>query len=98
MDKLRTEARILERGLDNWVQDMSLDQRRKFIDTIFEILEETGAEDFTTLGENLKSYLPAIFKKLESMERKDRLFLLNAFKNLAESEVKSIPSVLKDMH
>lgn len=97
LDNLRTEALIMERGLDNWLGEMSLSQRSKFINTVFEILEETGAEDFNTLGENLKLYLPAILKKLEHMERKDRLFLLFSFKKLAESEVKSIPAVLRDI-
>lgn len=95
-DELTTNARILYKGINSWILNLNVDERKKFINTIFEILEETGASSFDELGANFQKNIPIIAKKIMSLDKETRKFILCSLRDLATDSVKNVPDVLKD--
>lgn len=95
-DELAADSKVMYRALNGFMNSLSFDEREKMINTIFEILEETGVSDFEVLVDNMGDYAPAILKKYASLDKETRKFLRTCLKRLAENSAKSIPSAIMD--
>ena len=52
-DKRNASSVIADRALRDWIQGMSPDERREFVDALFGIVERTGAKHLTELPERI---------------------------------------------
>ena len=50
-DKLNASSVIADRALRDWIKGMSPDERREFVDTVFGVIESTGAQRLAELPE-----------------------------------------------
>ena len=59
VEELTAESRFLDRTFRSWLSQMSNEERSAFFDTVFELLESTGAEHTGELirPQNVRSYL-----------------------------------------
>lgn len=66
VEELTADSRFLDRTFKNWLSKMSKEERSEFFDTVFELLESTGAEHAGEIirPQNVRSYL----KTLQSNE------------------------------
>ena len=66
VEELTADSRFLDRTFKNWLSKMSNEERSEFFDTVFELLESTGAEHAGEIirPQNVRSYL----KTLQSNE------------------------------
>ena len=82
VEELTADSRFLDRTLKNWLAGMSNEDRSRFFDTVFELLESTGAEHAGEIirPQNVRSYL----KTLQSNEYM-RNILASELANLALS-------------
>ena len=66
VEELTADSRFLDRTFKNWLSKMSKEERSEFFDTVFELLESTGAEHAGEIirPQNVHSYL----KTLQSNE------------------------------
>ena len=46
-DKLTNSSEFIDKTITNWLQEVSVEQREKFLDTLFEILGQTKAVSYT---------------------------------------------------
>lgn len=74
-DKLTPESRRMYRKVNNWLEDLSLEDRKLFIDCIFGILESTGEDNFVDLYNNWQTNIPAALRALVDMDEDMQKFL-----------------------
>ena len=62
MEELTADSRFLDRTFKNWLSQMSNDERGEFFDTVFDLLQSTGAEraDEIIRPQNVRAYLKAL--------------------------------------
>lgn len=94
VDNFTADAKLIYESLNNWIFNLKEEDRRKFINTIFELLEETGASDFGELGKNLHQNIQIIAKKIISLDKDTRIFLINCLHSLATDGAKNVKELL----
>ncbi len=94
MRQLTDGSKMLYRTLNGFMNDLSFDEREKMINTIFDVLEETGVSDFESLINEIQDYIPVIVNNYASLDKETRKFMRGCLKKLAENGVKSIPAAL----
>lgn len=87
-EELTPDAKHIYKRFNTWLSQFNEEERKTFIDAVFEILEETGVTDFAELGSDLKSSLPVMTKKFMSLDKEKRDFLLATIKNLGKTIVR----------
>ena len=62
MEELTADSRFLDRTFRSWLSQMSNEERSQFFDTVFELLESTGAEHTADLihPQNVRAYLKTL--------------------------------------
>ena len=82
VEELTADSRFLDHTFKNWLAGMSIEDRSKFFDTVFELLESTGAEHTGEIirPQNVRAY----FKTLQTNENM-RNILASELANLALS-------------
>lgn len=71
--------------LKEWVRQMPLDQREKFVEGLFSLLTASGAQTLTDLKEENLKAVGAMIKAMKDMEKDTRDALLYAFRQLMRS-------------
>lgn len=71
--------------LKEWVRQMPLDQREKFVEGLFTLLTASGAQTLTDLKEENLKAVGAMVKAMKDMEKDTRDALLYAFRQLMRS-------------
>lgn len=71
--------------LKEWVKNMPLEQREKFVEGLFSILTASGAQTLTDLKEESLKAAGAMVKAMKDMEKDTRDALLYAFRLLMRS-------------
>lgn len=91
---LTTDAKLIYISINKWICEMNQEDREKFINVIFEILEETGVSSFDELGADLQKNLPVIAKKIASLDKETGRFLRRMIRLLAVNSAKSMPEII----
>ena len=73
-----------------WLHDLPDEEREKFADTLFDVINATKAESFNDLIDNWQKEAAAILQALKSLDAESGRFLLQTFKALALAAVRSI--------
>lgn len=62
VEELTADSRFLDRTFKNWLSQMSNEERSEFFDTVFELLESTGAERTGEIirPQNVRAYLKTL--------------------------------------
>ena len=82
------QGRLNDLVLKEWVCNMPLEQREKFVDGLFEVLTASGAETLTDLKEERVKAAGAMIKAMKDMEKDTRDALIYAVKVLFRSNLK----------
>lgn len=75
-------SQVLKNKLNNWLDGLSNEERKMFIDTVFGILDETGLEKFGDLKTNLTEIVPVVIRELRKLEPEMQMFLFDLLKQL----------------
>lgn len=76
------QSRLYDRVLREWVDQLSLAQRERFVDGLFEVLEASGAVTLTDLQEDRFKASVAMIKAMKDMDKETRDTLTYAMKLL----------------
>ena len=62
VEQLTADSRFLDRTFKNWLSNMTKEERSEFFDTVFALLESTGAEQASEIirPQNVRAYLKAL--------------------------------------
>lgn len=70
--KLTKASEIMNSAVTSWLTNTSSEQRKIFIDTIFELFYSTDANTFKEISKNLMGNLSVILKKYGQISKEDR--------------------------
>lgn len=96
--RLREVPRSAQRNdqvLKEWVQNMSPEQKERFVDGLFSVLEASGAVTLTDLKEEKLKAMGAMVKAMKDMEKDTRDALAYALKLLVRSNLKVLAEELQ---
>ncbi len=94
--QMTKSSEILNNTLTTWLADTTPEQRRIFVDTIFELFFSTNLNTFGEISRNITKTLPIIFRKYNEVSVEDRkiltemikLFIKNYFDEMIKIERK----------
>lgn len=88
LDDISAGGHLVDDTLKNWLREMDDDQREKFADAMFSVLEVTGAKTLTEL--NQPKNAGAIMKAVQNMDKETRDIINQTFSLLFQASKKSI--------
>lgn len=80
----------IDKTLTDWLALTSPNQRKIFIDTIFELFKSTDASTFGEMSTNWKESIPKILKTYNEISSKDKKVMVNMIKKLIKSNMNII--------
>ncbi len=81
-------SRMQDLALKEWVHGMTLEQRERFVDGMFAVLEASGAVTLTDLKEEKLKTAAAMVQAMKDMDKETRNALTHAVKLLLTSNLK----------
>ncbi len=75
-------SQVLKNKLNNWIDGLTNEERKMFIDTVFNILDETGMEKFGDLKTNLTEITPVVIRELQKLDPSMQRFLFDLLRQL----------------
>lgn len=88
--ELDISSQLVDQTVHAWLAQVSPDQRRVFVNTIFDLLEATGANTVKELFRDVPGHMPAVLKALQKVDfetGKMVLTLLGQFVHIGASNV-----------
>ena len=76
--KLTDSSEFIDKTLTQWLQKVTPEQRKNFIDTVFDILEATGAKTFFELNQNKFTAAKAMISKYQSLDNESKKYVNRA--------------------
>ena len=79
-ERVRTNAQLLGNKINNWIESLGQEERRRFITGVFSLVESTGARTLGDFEKALKTNLPAVLKAASETSRDMQRFLLDTLR------------------
>ncbi len=80
----------IDKTLSNWLENTSAEQRKIFIDTVFELFYSTDANTFGEISENLSANILKMLKKYRKLSANDKKTISKMIKILINSYFKIV--------
>lgn len=96
LEHVKSTSRILDGAVNEWVSKLTIDERRQVIESIFQVIESTGEDNFQTLSSNLRENVPTMLSAARDMDRSTRRFILRILRELAASGFRVSRSKISD--
>ena len=71
-DGLTASARYLSSTIESWMNRFEPEERRRFIDTLFDVLGATGAERFADIRGDWRTSVPAMREAVDALDPEQR--------------------------
>lgn len=75
-------SQTIKNKLNNWIESLTYEEKEIFIDTVFNILEETGLDRFGDFKTNTTEILPVVIREFRKMSPDMQGFLFDLLKQL----------------
>mgnify|MGYP001212012488 FL=1 len=85
VESFTSRSRLFDHAFRRWLEAMSLEHREYFVDTIFAVMEETGAKTLTDFRENKFHNLRIILKTIRGQDEETRQLMRETFRMLFRS-------------
>ena len=76
--ELTDSSEFIDKALTEWLESVSPEQRKDFVNTLFEILEATGAKSFLELNQNKFTAAKAMISKYQSLDEENKKYINKA--------------------
>jgi hypothetical protein len=92
-DKITAGAMVMNRALDGWLNSLTDEKRKLFVDVLFQVLEATGATTFGELSESgFKSAAAAMLASVKNIDPETRKFVAQTIGALIKMSFKNLRS------
>lgn len=98
LDTLSFMADFRSTSINQWLNSISVEKRKIFINTLFEAIDSTKCTTFTELVENWKDNLPIILDSLKNIDLEIRNTIITVIKNLISIYIKNICNKPSSLH
>lgn len=89
-EKYSSESENIDQALTNWLESTTNEQRKVFVNVIFELFYSTNATTFMEISKNLKTSLPLILAKYKEISLEDKKDVADMIKLLITCYVDNI--------
>lgn len=99
-EKLYLRSKFFDSTFNNWVYSSEPQQREKFVEALFEMINAANAENATSFvdwADNLKGNSSLIYETLKDLDPETRNLVLKGFGNLFSSINKNVKSTPKKL-
>ena len=83
--KITKRSDMVDKTLTKWIEGMTVEQKKLFIDIIFGIFSENKLQTPRQFAENWTKYLPKLFKTYRGISKEDRKVVTDTAKRLVGS-------------
>ena len=83
-------SEFLGSTLAQWLETLPDDKRQELVDTLFSLLEATGAETLGDLGKNWQQNIAAVYEAGKALDEETRSWIFSVFAALGKLAVKNI--------
>lgn len=80
VEEISASSRLFDHTLRSWLDELSLKQREAFVDCLYEVLTDNGAETLVDLQNNWFETFRGIIRAIRKMDEKDRSFVRRTFR------------------
>ena len=90
-DEITNSSEFIDSTLTNWLKSVDVEQRKKFIDILFEIINATGAKTINDIENNKLETAKIILKTYKNIDIESKEILnqtLNALLSVVKNNVK----------
>lgn len=97
-DELTNSSEFIDKTITNWLKEVSPEQREKFIDTLFEILNATQAETLSDISSKVFSNAKTMIKTYQNLDLETKKMMtktLEEFLKIGKNNI-SIPKLKKN--
>lgn len=84
-DGYTAASRYFNATLDAWMDKYPLEDRKRFVDTLFEVLGVTGAKRFGDITADVKTNLPLMLDAADKLDPDLQVFVKDVFKTFAKT-------------
>ena len=99
-EKLYMRSQFFDSAFNDWVYSSEPEQREKFVEALFEMINAANAENATSFvdwADNLKDNASIIYENLKDLDSETRNLVLKGFGNLFSSINKNVKSTPKKL-
>ena len=90
IEKLSKDAKYADRTLTDWLKTISEDDRERFVDSLYSILNANNLTSVDDLRTDWQNALPASFHAATQLDADTRKFLLHTLKELAALSIRNM--------
>ena len=80
-----TYSSIMDMSFENYINSLTTNQRKEFVDILFEIVEASGVATFKDLQANFIKVLPSVIERISKLDKESSKALLEGIKVLVSS-------------
>lgn len=95
IDSLTPDARYLDQTLNEWVRSLSVEERERFVDSLYGLVDKDSITTFAQLRSERPNGLPAIVHAASQLDADTREFLLQTVKALLSLALKNFPEMFR---
>lgn len=81
-DELTNSSEFIDRTITNWLKEVSPEQREKFIDTLFEILNATQAETLSDISSKVFSNAKTMIRTYQNLDSETKKIMTKTLEEL----------------
>lgn len=96
VDSVTNGSKFIDRTLKSWISQMDNNQREKFINTLFMILDKTNAKTINELSSNWYLSAVSILKSISNLDAETNKIIRHTLFLLFKSATSNIPSAFYD--
>ncbi|MBQ9959673.1 MAG: DUF2974 domain-containing protein [Oscillospiraceae bacterium] len=89
-DAITDASEFLGETLADWLETLPDDKRQTLVDTVFSLLEATGATTLDELSDNWQQSIAAVYEAGKALDEQTRSWLYSVFVQLGKIAVKNI--------
>lgn len=98
LNGLTPAARQRDAALNEWIRQLSGEERERFVDALFEIIDVTGIDTIPEFSSNWKTTIPAALEKMSQLDTETQEFVFSVLKKLAALGARNFPELFKVPH
>ena len=80
----------IDKTLTDWLENTTNEQRKIFIDAVFELFYSTEADTFIEIYNNLRESIPKILKKYREISEEDKKIITDMIKIIVKSYINNV--------
>lgn len=89
VDSVSSTSKYFNKTLNQWLNNISDDKRKLFVDSLFDVLSSTNVNSFSQLANDWKTNLPIILESLKNLDPEIKSIILQLLKELRNLYIKN---------